>query len=258
MRIRRREPHTLAGAYAMDAVSGADRARFERHLARCEACTLELRGLREATARLASAVAAEPPPTVIQQALAAASQTRQLPPVTRQGTPRPVRSARHGAAPRTGWRALPPRLSLTFAVVLLAAASGSGVVALHADHQFGQAVLRDHAIAQVLTAPDAVMLTARVHSGGTATVVMSRKDRSLVFTTAGLPPLTRGRCYQLWVMGPRDDRSAGMLPAPNGGMTSPVVAAGLEAGDQVGLTVEPEGGSPQPTTRPVLMLSFAA
>ena len=34
MRLRRPELHTLAGAYALDALSEADRARFERHLAR--------------------------------------------------------------------------------------------------------------------------------------------------------------------------------------------------------------------------------
>ena len=28
MRLRRPEPHTLVGAYAMDAVAGADKARF--------------------------------------------------------------------------------------------------------------------------------------------------------------------------------------------------------------------------------------
>ena len=32
-RIRGRDEHTLAGAYAMDAISAADRDRFERHLA---------------------------------------------------------------------------------------------------------------------------------------------------------------------------------------------------------------------------------
>jgi PadR family transcriptional regulator AphA len=49
----------LAGAYALDAIDGPDRARLERHLARCPACAAELRELREATARLAGAVAAE-------------------------------------------------------------------------------------------------------------------------------------------------------------------------------------------------------
>jgi anti-sigma-K factor RskA len=256
MKARRREPHTLAGAYALDAVTGADRARFERHLARCPACTLELRGLREATARLAGAVAEEPPAIVIQRALAAAAQTRQLSPGA-DGTPFPVRRARRAPKPRPGWRPLLPRLALTFAAALLAAAA-SGAVALRAEHQLGQAGQRDHAIAQVLTAPDALMLTARVHSGGTATVVISRQDRSLVFTTAGLPRLSGGRCYELWLVGPRGDRSGGMLPAPHDGMTSPVVASGLEVGDRVGLTVEPEGGSHRPTTRPVLMLTLAA
>jgi anti-sigma factor RsiW len=56
-----REPHTLAGAYVMDAISPPDRARFERHLERCDECSREVDGLREATARLASATAASPP-----------------------------------------------------------------------------------------------------------------------------------------------------------------------------------------------------
>jgi len=259
MRLRRPEPHTLAGAYAMDAVAGADRARFERHLARCQACALELRGLREATAGLAGAVAAEPHAAMIGQALAAAARTRQLPPVTSQATARRTRrGSRDGGArpaPVPG-RALLPRLALALAAVFLAAAAASGTVALHAEHRLGADQQGDQAVAQVLNAPDAVMLTARITAGGTATVVMSRRDRSVVFTTAGLPPMTGARCYQLWLMGPSGDRSAGMLPEPRQGMTSPVIASGLAAGDWVGLTVEPAGGSPRPTSMPILMLSL--
>ena len=48
MRDQVPEPHTLAGAYAMDALDGQDRARFERHLERCEECTREVAGLHEA------------------------------------------------------------------------------------------------------------------------------------------------------------------------------------------------------------------
>ena len=61
MRASGPEPHTLAGAYAMDALDGLDQARFERHLARCQECSREVTGLREATARLAVAAAALPP-----------------------------------------------------------------------------------------------------------------------------------------------------------------------------------------------------
>jgi anti-sigma-K factor RskA len=134
----------------------------------------------------------------------------------------------------------------------------SGAVAVSIGHRLGQAQLRDHAIARVLNAPDKVMLTARVTAGGTATVVMSRRDRALIFTATGLPPLASGRCYQLWLMGPSGDRSAGLLPAPRAGMTGLVIATGLADGDWVGLTVEPAGGSLHPASRPVLMLNLTA
>jgi anti-sigma-K factor RskA len=49
-----------------------------------------------------------------------------------------------------------------------------------------------------------------------------------------------------------------MLPDPRQGMTSPVTATGLAARDQIGLTVEPAGGSPHPTSTPILMLSLTA
>ena len=156
----------------MNAVAEADRARFERHLARCQACERELRGLREATARLAAAAAAEPPAGLIQRALAAAERTPQLPPVTGETPPRRrtrqaglAAGAAFAAGPgRAGvlgraWRAIQPRLALAVAAVFVAAGTASGVLALGAEHRLGQARLSDHAIAAVLTAPDAEMLT---------------------------------------------------------------------------------------------------
>ena len=46
MRTSRPEPHSLAGAYALDALAGKDLVRFERHLAGCPPCAAELRTLR--------------------------------------------------------------------------------------------------------------------------------------------------------------------------------------------------------------------
>ena len=243
-RLRRPEPHTLAGAYALDAITEPDRARFERHLARCQACAAELRELREATARLAGAVAAEPPPDMIERAVAAAARTRQLPPLTG-----PARAFRPPAA---------RRIALGLAALSLTGAAAAGAVALTAENHLGAAQLSDHAITEVLNAPDAVILTSRVRGGGTATVVMSRRDRSLVFTTAGLPRLSAGRCYQLWLMGPTGDRPVDVLPAPEAGMTSPVIATGLAEGDWVGLTIDPAGQAPRTVSGPILMLSLAA
>jgi len=239
---RRPEPHTLAGAYALDAIDGPDRARFERHLARCPACTAELRELREATARLAGAAAADPPADLIEHVVAAAARTRQLPPAAaRPPARRPGPGRLRRAAPR--W---------------VAAGLAAPTRTAAADHHLSSVRQGDHAIAVVLNAPDAVLLTARVTAGGTATVVMSRQDRALVFTTDGLPPLGAGHCYQLWLMGQAGDRPAGVLPAPDHRMTSPVIATGLAAGDWVALTVEPVGRSPGSATAPILMLNLTA
>jgi anti-sigma-K factor RskA len=284
MRCERADLHTLAGAYVLNAVSTADRARFERHLASCPACEQETAGLRELTARLACAAAEPPPPELISRAVALAGRTRQLPPRAAAGPVRPWYVARactaaRRARPRLRLAPLRPgplrpgplrpgplrqgplrqgplRLAIGMAAVFLTAAMALGLVARHAERQASAAGQRSQQIATVLTAPDAVMLGARAQTGGTATVVMSHRDAALVFTTAGLRRLPSSRCYQLWLMGPAGDRAAGMLPAPRDGMTGPVVVSGLRPGDHIGLTVEPDGGTPQPTSVPILMVTL--
>jgi len=244
MRIRRPEPHTLAGAYALDALDGPDRARFERHAARCRECTREVTGLREATARLAAA-AAVPPPAALKDALRAeTARTRQLPPVTR---PRPA-AARPSARP-LGVR----RLALALGGAAAVAAVTVGVTASLVPPAGRPSASQE--IAKVLTAPDAVKLTAQVRTGGTATIVMSHHDRMLVFAAAGLRRLPAAQHYELWLIGPGRDRAAGRLPAPSHGMTGPVVAADLRSGDRLGLTVEP-AGTHRPTTPMILELTL--
>jgi anti-sigma-K factor RskA len=261
VRTRRPEPHTLAGAYALDALTGADRTHFERHLARCEPCAREIGSLREATASLGAAAAAEPPAGLTERALAAAAQTRQLPPVTRDA----ARSwpGRHAAAAGTAGRAARPfrrawmpRLALAVAGAAVVLAGFLGLAARSVQHQLQQDQSRSHAIAAVLTARDAHMLSARVATGGTATVVMSGREHALVFAAAGLRALPSSRCYELWLMGPAGDKPAAMLPAPRQGMTGPVLASGLKAGDRLGLTVEPAGGSGHPSSPVILQLAL--
>jgi anti-sigma-K factor RskA len=87
-----------------------------------------------------------------------------------------------------------------------------------------------------------------VTGGGTATIVMSHARHALVFTAADLRGLPASRGYELWLIGPSGDRSAGMLPAASHGMTGPVVASGLRQGDRLALTAEPAGGASRPTS----------
>jgi anti-sigma factor RsiW len=269
MRRRTAALHTLVGAYVMDAVPPADRVAFERHLSGCAACQDEVRGMREATARLAAAAAIEPRPELRAQTLQAAARLRQAPPLVDEpagaglsalGRRLPGRRAASAGASapgllrvfRSGWLAAMTGV----AVILAVAAVGLGLHLGSMQHQMSAADQRDHAIATILGAPDAVTLTAAVRTGGTATVVMSHHADSLVFVAHRLPGLPASRGYELWLMGPTGDRSAGMLPAAKGGMSGPMVVSGLRAGDKVGLTVEPAAGAARPTSAPVVMVGL--
>jgi anti-sigma-K factor RskA len=139
----------------------------------------------------------------------------------------------------------------------LAAALVLGLDQAATQHQLDQAQARNRAIAAVLAAPDARILTQATSDGGTATVVVSTGQEKMIFTAAGLPSLPAAKAYQLWLIGV-PTRSAGLLPAPAGGRTTPVIASGLTPGDKVGVTVESAGGTSQPTTTPIVIISLPA
>lgn len=240
-----RDAHTLAGPYAMDAISAPDRARFDRHLARCEDCAREIASLREATARLAAAAAVSPPPALKARVMAAAAATRQRPP-----------GQEPEAAPRT-WplrRAPRRRLAMAAGAVAAAAAVAAAVVFGVSNggmrDQLSRAQASSQQVAAVLTARDATMMTGAVRGGGTVTIVMSHSMRELVFTAAALHALPASRGYELWLIGPAGDRAVIMLPPARHGMTGPVVASGLRPGDHLALTAEPAAGAAHPAGRP--------
>jgi hypothetical protein len=106
----------------------------------------------------------------------------------------------------------------------------------------------DPAVAGVLGAPDARILTGRSTHGGFVTAVVSAQLRALVATLAGLPMLPRGSIYELWLIGP-SIRPAGLVSGAD-----PVLAGEVAPGDTLGITVEPAGGSPQPTTTPIVLI----
>jgi hypothetical protein len=131
-------------------------------------------------------------------------------------------------------------------VVVLAAAVVFGVSAGTMRHQLSQAQSSSQQVAAVLTAHDATMMTGTVAGGGTVTIVMSHAMHALVFTAAGLHPLSASRGYELWLIGPAGARPVGMLPPGSSHMTGPLVASGLRPGDHLALTAAPPGGSARP------------
>ena len=229
------ELHVLTGSYVLDAVSDAERKEFERHLQHCPTCDAEVRGLRETAARLARTCAMTPPARMEQQVLAATYRTRQLLPLPAD---RPHRIPR---IPR-----IPRRVAVLAAAAGVAVAAGLGITQLSAQHQLDQA--RATAIARVVTAPDARIDTAPTSAGGSVTVVTSAALHESVVSASGMASLPSGRVYQVWVMSRSGARSAGLI---HGGS---LLASAVRPGDRIGITVEPAGGTAQPTTTPVAVV----
>jgi hypothetical protein len=269
MRLFRSDLHSLAGAYALDALEpGSELTRFTRHLARCPSCAREVHGLREVATAMAFAATAEPPPALRGHVLAAVAHTRQLPPEIRtHARPRATRAG-------TQWL---PWLSGAVATAAVLAAVFFGLAnahtqqelsAAHARNQvlaaaqakvaaeLSQARQHDQALAEILGAPHVTLLSQHTTKGGVAVVVLDAATRQLAVATSGLPALPAGKVYQLWLIGPVKIVSAGLLPAARSGVTSPVVTTGLVKGDKLGLTVEPAPGSKQPTTTPIVALAL--
>jgi anti-sigma-K factor RskA len=254
MRPLRHDLHLLSGVYVLDALdSDLERDRFERHLGRCQNCSGEVRGLREVTTRMAMAAALRPPPALHGQVLAAVRRTRQLPPAADTEPRRRVWWRRLGL--RSGRL---PRLALAVAAAGVAAAVVLAILLAGTQHRLSVAQADNRAIARVLAAPDARVLTRTTSTGGTATIIVSPSEHELIVTTAGLRPLPASKVYQAWLINPQRTRPAGLLPAPRGGKTKPLLATGLVPGDELGLTVEPAGGTAKPTTTPILVIPLHA
>lgn len=249
------DPHTLAGAYVLDAIDDeVERRRFERHLAGCAECAQEITGFTETAARLGVAVAAEPPPGLRARVLAEIEQVRQLPPALSPAAP----SRRVW---RVAWR---PWLAAVSVAAALAVVAGLGVSTVQARQELAQARRAEQRIAAVLSADDARTITAPAAPaagagrGGRGTVVLSRSHGVLVFWAAGLGEPPAGRVYQLWQLAPGRITSAGLLASTGSGGTMPVLAAIRAGAGQVGVTVEPAGGSRQPTSTPLLLVDMPA
>lgn len=249
------EVHALSGAYAVDALDTEERARFEEHLRSCPTCRTEVDELRGTAALLASDADAEPPAGLRDSILAGIETVRPLPPLapaTGDGS-----SAARTSAPtdRRSVRRLPfrgtPLLAAAAAVVLVA------LVGLAAWRPWAEPDDAPTAAERVLAADDATRASQELPDGSRATVVVSRSEGAAVIVTEDMAPAPDGKVYELWLEEPD-----GKL-APAGLMPDDSDATVLLDGDAtdatgVGVTVEPDGGSPQPTTEPVLFFELEA
>ncbi|MGB3256608.1 MAG: anti-sigma factor [Ornithinimicrobium sp.] len=233
-------PHVddLMGAYAIDAVDADERAQVETHLLECERCRLELQDLTEAAVLLSNGHEVAPPAdlrTRLMEVIAEQEQEQEH--ASSEPSPAAPSSAR-GSGSRALWG---------LAAAGLLAVGGWGI---------WQGVSNDLSpIDQVVQADDARTFEAE-YEGEQVTVVSSASLDRAVLITEDLPELADDEVYQAWwVNSDEQILSAGVLD--NGGVDAPGEAE-LE-GDPAevvafALSVEPVGGSEQPTTEPVIVV----
>jgi anti-sigma-K factor RskA len=245
-------PHDLTGAYAVDAVSGAERAAFERHLDTCPACAREVRELQATVARLGAA-AATPPPALWDRVLGEVRAGR------RGGAdPRRIEgrvTQRDGTVAGVGRRRrVPPLLAAAALVVAVVAVAALG---LGRPGRPGRPERTGDLVAAVLAAPDARRVAARPGGTGQAAVVVSRERGRAVFVAGGLPPAPAARTYQLWVVDRSGPRPAGLVQVGAGGRVTRLLDGPVTGDERVAMTVERRGGATRPTSDPVAVVDLA-
>jgi anti-sigma-K factor RskA len=242
------EIHTLAGAYALHALGDIERRQFEGHLAECPDCQQQVAEFHATAARLAMAVAEQPSSQLRQRVLAEVSQTRQEPP--------PISETRGRATEGRAWPTRRWSLRLAAAAAVLVALAlgvviGQTRAGLDTRDELTTAQAHYDKLTRLLSAPDLRIAVGQTADGdGSATVAVSRQLDQGVLAATGLPRTPAGHQYQAWLIGTTGPRSAGLLDPAS---TPPLLFTGLGNADQIGVTVEPDGGSPQPTTTPILL-----
>jgi hypothetical protein len=125
-----------------------------------------------------------------------------------------------------------------------------GVVAWQQHDRAVQAEARADLLTELLAEPGATVLAGALTGGGEAVAVLTEARGAVV--VEGLPELDGDRVYQVWAMRDGVPVPAGFLDARSGRASE--VLADYRPGDGVALSVEPEGGSAQPTTTPLVVL----
>ncbi len=249
----RREPPDpawdLLPAYALDAVDDLERRAVERLLDTDEDARRALAEYRAVGSALVPDVA--PPESLRAQVLGRVDELRAEPPIdmpaeTQAEEPTPL--DRRARPRRRRWAVAGVAAA---AVVAIAVPTG---VAVHQAQQRSHLEDQAHTVAAMLADPRAQLVTGTMSTGGDVSVLVSGDQ--VLFTGAGMPAAGSGKDYQLWRS--TDGKtmvSVGLVHADSG---SAAVLFDAPGDSVFAVTVEPAGGSEQPTSAPVVALQTAS
>ena len=111
-------------------------------------------------------------------------------------------------------------------------------------------------VSEMLASKDLEVAQGPVGGTGMATVLFSKSEDMAVLSMTDLPEPPAGSAYQLWLMGDHEPISAGTMEAGQVGPSAAAPISGIRDSEQIGITVEPAGGSPTPTGDVILTLEI--
>jgi anti-sigma-K factor RskA len=147
-------------------------------------------------------------------------------------------------------RRRPRWVSALAAAAAAAVFFGGGAAVWQATHDSAPANPAD----SVIQARDAAHVTVDLGGGVSATVYRSLIRNRAAIVTRRMPLAPEGRVYQLWFE--KDGRmiSAGVMKKVENQVL--LLDGSVDDATAVGITVEPEGGSTEPTTDPVVVFDL--
>ena len=273
----------LSGAYVLDALGDDERHAFEGLLDGSPDLQREVADLRETALLLAHAAQPVAPSAELRSSLMEKiARTPQLPPlrqpeaetaggagdeherVAPQRRPVPemepteteARILRPTGAAERRWFTRPAAiLGAAAAAAGLFFGGGAVISAVSGPGQSQEATAS--ALDEIYAASDFQRTVAEVSTGGTATLVWSNELQRSAIVADGLTSLPGDRTYELWYIGDDGPVPAGTFDTTTDSAVTQVLKGEMSPGDVVGVTIEPAGGSDQPTTEPIVALPSA-
>lgn len=172
--------------------------------------------------------------------------------------PQPAEAGAAEQKARTRWFARPATI-LVSAAAAIGLFVGGGFVGSALTGDTPVVVDQQAAgLAQIYAASDVQSVRSEVDGGGVATLVWSGELGRSAVVVDGLAPLPSGSVYEAWYINDAGAAPAGTFDATGAHKTSWHLLDGtMSAGDTVGVTVEPAGGSKTPTTTPIVAIASA-
>ena len=263
---KREDVHLLSGAYALDAVTEEEAALVEAAMVQSEELRSEVVGLSDTAVALGLGTAPVAPPAALRARLLDAIDA--LPQQPAEETAESVEPA-SADGPRSD--AVVPEETVVAAVPagdhlaprrrrrhrpMAALALVAAAVVLFSGGFLVQRTLLEpqREYTSLQTASDRQTVTGKVAGGGIATVTWSPSEhRTSVELTGVTPP--SGKVLQLWSVRGDTITSAGLY---DGGQRYALIAGTPSSGEVLAVSVEPDGGSTQPTTRPIVQVRLDA